>query len=144
MLATFRIHKDKSNPYVIMHKGFLNDLDISWRAKGVLAYLLSKPDDWQVQVKDITGHAVDGERSARSAIGELMEFGYMSKRVIRESGKFARFEYDVFESPELNPVFHYIVREPFCTNGQMVKSAGGKDPKYYTDAMFRQMVDSVK
>ena len=144
MLATFRIHKDKSNPYVIMHKGFLNDLDISWRAKGVLAYLLSKPDDWQVQVKDIITHAKESKAAVRSAVGELLKFGYMSRRIIRESGKFARFEYDVFESPELNPVYNYIVRGPFSENGEMVKSVGGKDPKYYTDAMLRQMVDSVK
>ena len=57
MLSTFRIKKNKENPYVMLHKHFLTDKNLSWRDKGILAYLLSKPDDWIVRVEDIRNHA---------------------------------------------------------------------------------------
>lgn len=102
MLATFRIRKDKANPYVSIHKGFLSDRNLSWRSKGILTYLLSKPDDWVVRVEDIRNHAREADRAVRSSIQELVSCGYLVKRVIRERGRFSRFEYDVYESPELN------------------------------------------
>ncbi len=40
-----RVNK-RSNPYVVIDKTALNDDRLSWKAKGVLCYLLSLPDDW--------------------------------------------------------------------------------------------------
>lgn len=114
-MATFRIHK--KNNYFVCPNQFLNNANLSWRAKGILTYLLSKPDDWVVQVQDIINHAKEAKTAARSALAELLEHGYMRKRIVREDGKFARFEYDVFEIP----VSQYLVSEPFPENGEMVK-----------------------
>ena len=42
----FRVDKDKQNPYVIINKQVFEDPSISLKAKGVIGYLLSKPDNW--------------------------------------------------------------------------------------------------
>lgn len=42
-----RVKKRPSN-FVMMDKTFLEDDRLSYKAKGLLAYLLSKPDDWKV------------------------------------------------------------------------------------------------
>lgn len=136
MLATFRIHK--TNNYFVCPNGFLVDEHLSWRAKGILAYLLSKPDDWVVQIKDVVNHAKEGNKASRSAIQELLQHGYMAKRIVREDGKFVRFEYDVFESANLNP--QYLVRAPFSQNGEMVNL-----PSIYEeieDGMNKVMVEN--
>ena len=121
MLATFRVHKDKNNPYVSIHKGFLSDKDLSWRSKGILAYLLSKPDDWVVRVEDIRVHAKEGDKAVRRSISELLKKQYLSQKILRnDEGKFFRFEYDVYESPSLNPGSpHSLVSHPFIQNGEM-------------------------
>jgi len=126
MLATFRVHKDRN--YVTIHKGFLENAVLSWRAKGILAYLLSKPDDWVVQIKDVIEHAKESNAAVRSAIKELLLQGYLAKSTRREAGKFVRFEYDVYESPRLNPgsSYNYLVSAPFITNGEMDDFRHGK------------------
>ena len=113
MLATFRIKKDKENPYVMLHKHFLTDKNLSWRDKGILAYLLSKPDNWIVRVEDIRNHAREADKAIRTSINNLLQHRYLNRNVIREEGKFSRFEYDVYEHPNLN-------KEPFSHFGKMV------------------------
>lgn len=94
----FRISKDKENPYVMVNKTFVNDSSISWKAKGVLLYLLSKPDDWKVYENDIVKHARDGRDSVRSAIKELIKAGYISRTRQRdEMGRLTVSEYVVYE-----------------------------------------------
>lgn len=44
-MATYRINKDKDNPYVMMNKGFIQNPYLSMQAKGLLAYFLSLPND---------------------------------------------------------------------------------------------------
>src|SRR5258707_13097107 len=36
----------KNQPYVMISRTTAQDSTLSWAARGVLAYLLSKPDDW--------------------------------------------------------------------------------------------------
>jgi len=125
MLATFRVHKDKRNPYICIHKGFLSDKNLSWRSKGILTYLLSKPDHWIVQVTDIRNQAKEADRAVRTAIKELLDLRYLRKRILRDQSKrFTRFEYDVYESPSLNPepFRHFSKMAPLVSNeGDRIK-----------------------
>lgn len=96
----FRVSKDKSNPYVMINKSFVNDSSISWKAKGILLYLLSKPDDWKVREGDIVNHAKDGRDSVRAAIRELIKAGYIVRTRCRDDmGRLAPSEYVVYEVP---------------------------------------------
>ena len=56
-----RVHKNKDNPYVMLNKQFLSDCRLSWRSKGLLAYLLSKPDDWQIMIVDLVKQSKGGK-----------------------------------------------------------------------------------
>lgn len=99
-MSIFRIVKNKDNPYVIINKSFLEDNRLSYKAKGILAYLLSKPDDWKVYIKDIINSGKDGKDSVRSGIMELEKYGYIVKSQIRTvDGKFNGYDYDVYEIP---------------------------------------------
>ena len=99
-MAIYRVNKDKNNPYVMMNKYGLYDTELSWKAKGLLAHLLSRPDDWQVYEIEIQKHARDGRQSTRSALKELIEKGYIDRTQKRDDkGKFIGYEYDVYEIP---------------------------------------------
>lgn len=90
----------RENPYVMIDKYGLNDERLSWKAKGLLAYLLSKPDDWQVYERDLIKRATDGRDAVRTAMRELEAHGYLSRRQIRgENGSFGHMEYIVYERP---------------------------------------------
>jgi hypothetical protein len=45
-MSIFRVSKNKENPYVMIDKRSIGNDKISWKAKGILAYCLSMPDDW--------------------------------------------------------------------------------------------------
>ena len=94
-----RVQKDKDNPYVIVNKIFLNENRLSLKAKGLLAYLLSLPDDWKVYIKELEKHHKDGRESISTAINELIKHKYMHRIRIREKGKFKGYCYKVYERP---------------------------------------------
>lgn len=90
----------RENPYVILDKTFLSDNRISWKAKGILAYLMSKPDDWKVIIGNLINQSTDGEKSVYSGLRELEKYGYMTRERVRdEKGKFIHMEYIVYELP---------------------------------------------
>jgi hypothetical protein len=102
-MAIYRRVKNKDNPYVMIHKHMIdNDNNLSWKAKGILLYLLSKPDDWQIIEKDIVNHAKDSRDSVRSGLAELIKAGYIVRsgdRNRNSKGQLADYDYDVYEVP---------------------------------------------
>lgn len=100
-MAIIRINKNKENPYVMLNKTALNDDKLSWKAKGIFAYLMSKPDDWICKVEDLKKHAKDGADSVKAGLRELREHGYMIKRPIRDNKNvIVEWEEALFETPQ--------------------------------------------
>jgi hypothetical protein len=96
----FRMVKDKSNPYVMVNKEFLNDANLSLKAKGLLTYFMSLPDDWQIYESEIVKHHRDGRDSLSTAVKELIENGYIQRQRIRDKkGRLMAYEYRVYEVP---------------------------------------------
>lgn len=94
----FRVQKNKDNPYVMLNKEFLNDTRLTAKAKGILAYLLSLPDDWKIYESEVATHFADGVKSINSGIKELIVYGYIIRNRLRDSkGKFIGYEYCVYE-----------------------------------------------
>jgi len=91
----------RENPYVMIDKTALEDPALSWEAKGLLCYLLSKPPDWEVRIADLKRHNNGGETHARSALNELRTKGYATMERIRgKDGKIADVIWTVYEVPQ--------------------------------------------
>ena len=78
------VRVEKNRNYTTIHNEFLKRKDISWKAKGIMTYLLSLPDDWVVNLDEIKRNATDGESSFRSGWKELVNSGYVSRQPVRE------------------------------------------------------------
>ena len=101
-MATFRVYKESGN-FVTVHKNFIHDPNISWKAKGILLYLLSRPDDWQVYEKELEKHSLDGRDSLKNGIKELETTGYIVRTRKRDDkGRLREYEYSVYEQPNQN------------------------------------------
>lgn len=100
----------KSDPYVRIFNSVLHDNRMSFKAKGILAYLLSKPNDWETNIDDLYKHSVEGFSSIRSGIAELLLTGYMELNNIRdeESRRFTGRFYVVREEPLITQGFRMI------------------------------------
>ncbi len=90
--------------FVIIDKRALEDDRLSWRARGLLAYLLSKPDYWEVMVGHLVKSAPTGRTIVRSTLKELEEFGYIVRadQSHRGDGTFDAPDIQVLEYPQLS------------------------------------------
>lgn len=65
--------------FSILNNHTLRDHRLSFRARGVLAYLLSMPDNWKSSADRIANVGVEGRDAIRSALSELEEWGYLRR-----------------------------------------------------------------
>ena len=80
-MSTFRVNKNVN--YTVMSNHHLQDKRLSLKAKGLLSYMLSLPDDWDYSLKGLTVGCKDGLDSVRTAVLELEEHGYVRRRSCR-------------------------------------------------------------
>jgi hypothetical protein len=99
-MSIIRIHKQKN--FSIISNTALNDSRLTFKAKGLWAYLLSKPDDWNVHVNQLVKAGPDGKTAIYSALKELKAYGYVEYRQVREGGHISGYEYVINEDPIVN------------------------------------------
>jgi hypothetical protein len=80
----------------------VQDPGLSWAAKGLLAYLLSLPETWEVRLRDLFLRSSCGRKPTQAALNELIEAGYVVK--IQGKNKRRDTKYHVYENPALCPV----------------------------------------
>ncbi len=77
----------------------LNSPTASWKAKGIYAYIQSKPDGWNFSADRMKDDATDGKDGTLTGIKELIKLGYLVRtRTKNESGQFD-WEYELLEIP---------------------------------------------
>ena len=83
---------DQFNPKV------LHDIYLSWKARGLLSFLLSFPKDTDFTISELTNLTIDGRDRVKAGIRELIRAGYIRKTVApkRRGG----FEYRVYGKVE--------------------------------------------
>jgi hypothetical protein len=136
-----RVRK-KENPYTQIYNSVFEDRTLSYQALGLLSYLLSKPNNWQVVMADVERKGVNGRESTRNAIKELVERGYIAREPKRDAdtGRLKGWVYDVFEEPHGIPAPATLKRKsPSKANTvrretrQTVKPSDGKTPPINKD-----------
>jgi len=77
------------------------DKRLSYKARGVLFYLLSKPDGWKGRVFDLVNNSDrDGINTIKSALRELVDCGYARLKTERtKEGKLLGKYYEISEFP---------------------------------------------
>ena len=101
--TTFYREKKERN-YTVIDNTFIKDKTLSAKAKGIMCYLLSLPDDWKIYLSELENNFTDGKTSISSGIKELMEHGYLKReRLHDEQGKFDGYTYQVIENPTFQP-----------------------------------------
>ena len=89
------IGKRIDGPYTVIGNAAAQDSEISWKAKGLLVYLLSLPKDWNIRISELAAHATDGYDSTKRAMDELLVAGYIQRgsRVRKSDGKLGDYVY---------------------------------------------------
>ena len=113
-METKFIKAKKETNYTVLDNTFIQDTRLSWKAKGVMTYLLSLPDDWVIHLSEIERHATDGKDSLRSAINELKKYGYILTEQKKDaSGRFCESVYTVYEKPKIPYAEKPLAENPY-------------------------------
>jgi hypothetical protein len=136
-----RVEHDKKNPYLTINTTFLNDKNLTLKAKGLLGYFLSKPNDWTIMMHDLTNKHKDGRDSIYSAMKELRENGYMIKRVLKVNGKISEWESIVFETPHNDAIEIYKQQQEKRKNNRLVDSVNTVDKTPLTENPYMEKIN---
>lgn len=97
-MTTIRV--SKRTRFTVIDRATVNDADLSYRARGVLLWLLDKPDDWQTDSNAIARAGKEGRDAVRAALKELQTCGYLAReRKQVEHGKWVT-DVLVYERPK--------------------------------------------
>lgn len=81
-MTTIRV--DRRDRFTTVDRGLVNDDRLSFRARGILVWLLDKPDGWKIQADSIARQGKEGRDAVRSALCELEAAGYVERRKFRD------------------------------------------------------------
>lgn len=99
-----RATKDADNPYRMISRAAMEDERLSFESRGVLAYILVKPDNWRVHVADLRKAGNVGRDKIYRILNELIAFGYVVRDVERnKDGTLGDTVYRVNEKPTFVP-----------------------------------------
>lgn len=91
-----------SDNFVMIQNAALADERLSFKARGLLAYMLSRPPGWTTSAERLAAMAKDGRDSVRTGLRELEEHGYLTrKRTHDEAGKWSHDQY-ITDEPMTN------------------------------------------
>jgi hypothetical protein len=79
-----RVQKDREHPYTVVSNALLQDTRLSFGARGLMCYLLSKPDHWQARMDDLIAQSPAGRQATQTMVGELLEYRYMTRETVQD------------------------------------------------------------
>lgn len=135
--------------FTIINNDAINDSKLSWRAKGILIYIRSRPDDWQFYSSEVEKHSTDGIKSLLSGLKELEDCGYL-KRLQGKSkdGRFTELEWQIADTPAFLPqtVSRYAVSghavSGHAVKGTLLNTDSTNTDKPNTDSKDHSPVDT--
>lgn len=90
--------------YTTVHNGTLRDTRLSFRARGILAYILSMPPDWTVTSAVLSTRGTEGRDAVRMALRELRDAGYIVTTRHQDDAGHWRTLHTVYDTPVTNAV----------------------------------------
>lgn len=77
------IRVEKRQQFAVVDSRAVNDTRLSMRARGVLVWLLDKPDGWRVSSEAIARQCSEGRDAIRKALKELEGAGYLHRQKVQ-------------------------------------------------------------
>ncbi len=93
-------------PFTQIANEVLNSPELSFKAKGIYAFMMSKPNNWNFTIRSMAKQVKDGEDGIKSGIKELKDLGYVEyEKRTNGTGKYTlRYGINPYEKPKVeNP-----------------------------------------
>lgn len=122
-MGVFRIEKNKN--YTTMSNYHLRDISLSYKAKGLLSFMLSLPETWDYSVNGLVCVSKENIHAIRSILKELENHKYLVREKYQnDKGRF-EYNYSIYEVP--------YDQLPYTENTHMVNPYTEKQPQINTN-----------
>ncbi|WP_457032568.1 hypothetical protein [Kitasatospora sp. P5_F3] len=96
-----RVHRSvHARAFAVLPNGLLQDRRLSYTARGLLADLLSRPDGWREDGRQMADSSTQGRGAIRRALKELTQAGYYRVDRIRMPNGTVHSQAHVFDTPQ--------------------------------------------
>lgn len=103
-MADFIKKAKRRTNFTTVNNDYLQDSLLSWKAKGMITYIMSLPEDWNLNISDLKNRSKDGRDATANGIKELIENGYCFREKKRsDSGLFVGYNYHVSDCKDFEP-----------------------------------------
>lgn len=129
------IRQKREKHFSIVSNEILSDKRLSFKARGLLVYMLSMKDDWKFYVNELEKHSQkDGRESIQNALAELEKAGYLQRIQKRQkNGRFGSQDWLLVDTPIFSPQtgFPYTAKpqtvKPETANPQLTNTNSNKN-----------------
>lgn len=98
-MSIFKIEKNSN--YTVMSNYHLRDRSLSYKAKGLLSFMLSLPEDWDYSLVGLCSISKESRDGTRSILKELQEHHYVEIEKVRGDKGYFEYNYLIYEIPHL-------------------------------------------
>jgi hypothetical protein len=82
------LRKQTRSKYTHIDNELLDAEGLSFRAKGIASFLLSKKDDWEIKIEYLMHVGKEGRQAVRTALQELAAYGFLMRdRELSDNGE---------------------------------------------------------
>ena len=105
MSELITLRKKKASKFYAVDLRIIENESLSWAAKGVWTYLISRPEGWKVNRADLLSRGKEKDSALRTIIKELESVGLLKiERLQAKAGKFAPTVWVVSEEPDFSHI----------------------------------------
>ncbi|RCL00014.1 MAG: hypothetical protein JSC085_001001 [Candidatus Tokpelaia sp. JSC085] len=98
-----KITQKWTSNYVVVPNSLVEDHRLSFEARGVLCYLLSKPNNWKIQIRDLQKQGNLGRDKTYRLLKELRNIGYLEHIVNRnKKSQIISKDYIIYDVAKIN------------------------------------------
>ena len=109
MMSVFKIEKNQN--YTVMSNHHLRDRNLSYKAKGLLSFMLSLPEDWDYSLAGLCSITKENRDDIRSILKELQEHHYVEIEKFRGDKGYSEYNYLIYVKVYFLFFLIYNIRE---------------------------------
>ncbi len=103
MGSSNNIKRIKDKYFVTFNSKVMREKDVSLKAKGLYAMVMSLPDDWNFSLKGICSITKEEYTAVNNAIKELIEAGYCHREQVKNKGRIVGYDYIFYDKKMSSP-----------------------------------------